>query len=49
MKGWVEVFAPAVSEAHRPHEWPTSGSLLLADAMVLQVGREAPALPDDRA
>lgn len=28
---WVEVFAPVVFEAHRPREWPTSGSLLLDD------------------
>ena len=28
---WVEVFAPVVFEAHRPHEWPASGSLLLND------------------
>ena len=28
---WVEVFAPVVFEAYRPHQWPTSGSLLLDD------------------
>ena len=28
---WVEVFAPVVFEAHRPREWPASGSLLLDD------------------
>jgi hypothetical protein len=28
---WVEVFAPVVFEAHRPREWPVSGSLLLDD------------------
>ena len=28
---WVEVFAPVLFEAHRPREWPQSGSLLLDD------------------
>ena len=28
---WVEVFAPAVFEAHGPSRWPTTGSLLLDD------------------
>lgn len=28
---WVEVFASVVFEAHRPREWPASGSLLLDD------------------
>jgi hypothetical protein len=28
---WVEVFAPVVFDAHRPHQWPASGSLLLDD------------------
>ena len=28
---WVEVFAPVVFDAHRPREWPASGSLLLDD------------------
>lgn len=28
---WVEVFAPVVFDAHRPHAWPASGSLLLDD------------------
>jgi hypothetical protein len=28
---WVEVFAPVVFQAHRPREWPASGSLLLDD------------------
>ena len=28
---WVEVFAPVVFEAHRPRQWPASGSLLLDD------------------
>ena len=28
---WVEVFAPAVFEAHRPTAWPAAGSLLLDD------------------
>jgi len=28
---WVEVFAPAVFEPHRPCAWPTAGSLLLDD------------------
>jgi hypothetical protein len=28
---WVEVFPPVLSEAYRPRDWPTSGSLLLDD------------------
>ena len=28
---WVEVFAPVVFGAHRPRQWPTSGSLLVDD------------------
>jgi len=28
---WVEVFAPVVFDAHRPRQWPASGSLLLDD------------------
>jgi hypothetical protein len=28
---WVEVFAAVVFDAHRPREWPASGSLLLDD------------------
>jgi hypothetical protein len=28
---WVEVFAPVLFEAQRPHAWPASGSILLDD------------------
>ena len=28
---WVEVFAPVLFDAHRPREWPATGSLVLDD------------------
>ena len=43
---WVEVFAPVVFEAHRPREWPASGSLLLDDLPFRVRDRQRP--PPDR-